>query len=132
MTARSERKPSGDPGKIRTDRDWVMIVLGVCLTILFLAVGYVSIGGPDGDPPPKTRGPVKQHGPVGALPAPRVSVPCVRGTSEDISEIAEETTRRVARDHTASTTWVLPSCSDGKSCGTSDGRYPARSGHVPS
>jgi hypothetical protein len=28
----------------RTDRDWIMIVLGVCLVIFFLVGGYLSCG----------------------------------------------------------------------------------------
>ena len=51
----------------RTDRDWIMIVLGVCLVIFFVVGAYVSFvrTAPNGSP--KLRGPVKDPGRLGAL-----------------------------------------------------------------
>ncbi|MFH1113103.1 MAG: hypothetical protein V1792_04210 [Pseudomonadota bacterium] len=67
MTAEPRRTKTPEPGTTRTDRDRVMIVLGVFLTLLLLAAGYVSIGSPDGNPAPRKRGPVKHPDSVGML-----------------------------------------------------------------
>lgn len=49
----------------RTDRDWVMIVLGVCLVIFFLVGGYLSCGMTEKSAPPRLRGPVKDPASMG-------------------------------------------------------------------
>lgn len=67
MNAEPRRRKTPEPGTTRTDRDRVMIVLGVFLTLLLLAAGYVSIGGPDGTPATRKRGPVKHPDSMGML-----------------------------------------------------------------
>ena len=63
-----DRKRAPEPSVTRTNRDWVMIILGLSLTILFLAGGYWSIAGHDSRREPKMRGPVKHPEKLGALP----------------------------------------------------------------
>jgi hypothetical protein len=48
-----------EPSKARSNRDLVMIVLGVFFIMLFLISGYASLGGGDAPRRPKMRGPVK-------------------------------------------------------------------------
>ncbi|MBM3299760.1 MAG: hypothetical protein FJY85_07380 [Deltaproteobacteria bacterium] len=48
-----------EPSQGRTDRDRIMIFLGVFLVILFIVTSYVSLGGSDAPRRPKIRGPVK-------------------------------------------------------------------------
>jgi hypothetical protein len=60
-TAEGNRRP--DPSNARTDRDGLMIVLGVTLILLFLLGGYVSIDRTEVNPVPKPRGPVKDPRP---------------------------------------------------------------------
>ena len=49
----------------RTDRDWIMIVLGVCLVIFFVVGGYLSCCMNGKSAPPKLRGPVKDPASLG-------------------------------------------------------------------
>jgi hypothetical protein len=51
----------------RTDRDWIMIVLGVCLVIFFLVGACLSLTRTEKGLQPKLRGPVKDPGRLGAL-----------------------------------------------------------------
>ncbi len=48
-----------EPSGTRTDRDRVMIVLGIGLTLVFLVAGAVSLMGPEDSASPRPRGPVK-------------------------------------------------------------------------
>ncbi len=50
------RKPSPELSKTRTNRDWIMIVLGIFLVLLFVVAGYFSYVPTK---PAKGRGPVK-------------------------------------------------------------------------
>jgi len=68
-----------------------MIALGAFLTLLFLTAGYWSIGGPDGNPVPRKRGPVKHPKPVGMLPHLRDSALSFHWTSDGGAEFAVET-----------------------------------------
>ncbi len=54
-----ENKRTPKLSNTRTERDWIMIVLGVCLVIFFLVGGYVSCGKTEKSTPPTLRGPVK-------------------------------------------------------------------------
>jgi hypothetical protein len=55
--ARKKRTP--DPSPTRTDRDWVMIVLGVLLIFVFVAGVYASMVQGDKSAVPEPKGPVK-------------------------------------------------------------------------
>lgn len=64
--SRIKRTPP-EPSTIRTDRDWVMMALGIGLILLFLIGGYISLS-PSGAPTaPKIRGPVKDPKKLGLL-----------------------------------------------------------------
>ncbi len=52
-------KSAPEPSRARTDRDWVMIALGLLLVGVFLFAGYLSFQRPDGSGKPAIRGPVK-------------------------------------------------------------------------
>lgn len=54
-----ESKRAPEPSRTRTNRDWIMIVLGVFLAVLFFVAGYTSYTGSDTKPSRKIRGPVK-------------------------------------------------------------------------
>lgn len=54
-----ESKRAPEPSRTRTNRDWIMIVLGVFLAVLFVVAGYTSYTGSDTKPSRKIRGPVK-------------------------------------------------------------------------
>jgi len=47
------------PRWTRTDRDWVMIVLGVILIVFFVAAGYAAVTGREDGTQRRKRGPVK-------------------------------------------------------------------------
>ncbi len=53
------KRRSPGPKKIRTNSDWVMVMIGVCLIIFFLIAGYVGLGKRGEGPTQKKRGPVK-------------------------------------------------------------------------
>lgn len=59
-TVERDRRPAPSPA--RTDRDWAMIALGVLLTLLFVAGGYLSLDRTETAPHPRQRGPVKNPG----------------------------------------------------------------------
>ena len=61
-----ENKRTPKLSNTRTDRDWIMIVLGVCLVIFFLVGGYLSCGKTEKSAPTKLRGPVKDPARLGA------------------------------------------------------------------
>jgi hypothetical protein len=61
-----ENKRTPKLSNTRTDRDWIMIVLGVCIVIFFLVGGYLSCGKTEKSTPPKLRGPVKDPARLGA------------------------------------------------------------------
>jgi len=63
---RVKRTPP-EPSTIRTDRDWVMMALGVGLILLFLVGGYMSFSPSDAPAVPKNRGPVKDPKKLGLL-----------------------------------------------------------------
>lgn len=65
-TARIKRTPP-EPSTIRTDRDWVMMVLGAGLILLFLIGGYLSVPPSETPSIPKMRGPVKDPEKLGFL-----------------------------------------------------------------
>jgi hypothetical protein len=96
MTTKSARKGAPEPSKIRTNRDWVMMVLGAFLTLLLLTLGYWSIGGPDSNPGPKMRGPVKHPKPTGMLPGRGVSSLCFHWTSDGSAEYSGEMKQSVS------------------------------------
>lgn len=54
---RGKRPP--EPSKTRTDQDWIMIMLGVFLILVFLVGGYVSLIRTERSPGHKLKGPVK-------------------------------------------------------------------------
>jgi hypothetical protein len=56
MATPPRRKASPELSRTRTSRDWIMIIFGVFLVILFLAAGYFSYAPTE---PAKPRGPVK-------------------------------------------------------------------------
>jgi hypothetical protein len=55
----SRKNALPEPSVTRTDRDWVMIFLGVALILFFLGVGYLTVSENDRNPAQKIRGPVK-------------------------------------------------------------------------
>ncbi|MBI5248953.1 MAG: hypothetical protein HY912_05610 [Desulfomonile tiedjei] len=59
MTTSPRRKASPALSKTRTGSDWIMIVLGIFLVVLFLVSGYSSYVQTDVGASPKPRGPVK-------------------------------------------------------------------------
>lgn len=61
---RSPRIPP--PSKARSNRDWVMIVLGIALVALFVAAGYTGLNSPERGHR-RLQGPVKDPGHVGRL-----------------------------------------------------------------
>jgi hypothetical protein len=61
-----ENKRTPKLSNTRTDRDWIMIVLGVCLVIFFLVGGYLSCGKKEESTSPRLRGPVKDPARLGA------------------------------------------------------------------
>lgn len=63
---RVKRTPP-EPSTTRTNRDWVMIVLGAALVLLFLIAGYVSLSPTQAPGVPKIRGPVKDPKKMGFL-----------------------------------------------------------------
>lgn len=62
MATPPSRKASPELSRTRTSRDWIMIILGVVLVILFVAGGYFSYAPTE---PPKPRGPVKDPKNIG-------------------------------------------------------------------
>lgn len=66
MSPMLENKRTPKLSNTRTDRDWIMIVLGVCLVIFFLVGGYLNCGKTDKSTPPTLRGPVKDPARMGA------------------------------------------------------------------
>jgi hypothetical protein len=61
-----ENKRTPKLSNTRTERDWIMIVLGVCLVIFFLVGGYLSCGKTEKGTAPRLRGPVKEPARLGA------------------------------------------------------------------
>ncbi|HMK36996.1 MAG TPA: hypothetical protein VK463_18120 [Desulfomonilaceae bacterium] len=59
MNPAAQKKKAPDPSATRTDKDWVMIVLGVLLAVLFLAGGYASLSQGEKAAVHKMKGPVK-------------------------------------------------------------------------
>jgi hypothetical protein len=53
------RKASPTPRRTRTDRDWVMLSLGVLLIFIFLVIGYFSVFPRSKGTSGVIRGPVK-------------------------------------------------------------------------
>ena len=47
------------PRRTRTDRDWVMMVLGVLLIVFFVVAGYAALNGREDAARSRKRGPVK-------------------------------------------------------------------------
>jgi hypothetical protein len=78
MKGYSQKTRMAEPRKTRTNRDWVMILLGVCLIISFLVGGYLSLTGSQQTPVRKFRGPVRDPAALGLLDrhSPVVSVAC--------------------------------------------------------
>ena len=48
-----------EPSIVRTNKDWIMIILGVALILFFFVAGYVAILQEGRSPGQKFRGPVK-------------------------------------------------------------------------
>ncbi len=59
MNSTSTRRASPTPRITRTNRDWIMLSLGVLLIFLFLAIGYFSIWPRGKGTTGAMRGPVK-------------------------------------------------------------------------
>jgi hypothetical protein len=64
------RKASPTPRRTRTDRDWVMLSLGVLLIFIFLVIGYFSILPRGKGTSGVIRGPVKNPNAVELQSAP--------------------------------------------------------------
>lgn len=67
MTRTIVKRKSPRPRKTRTNRDWVMIMIGIGLIIFFLVAGYVGIGERGKGPVQKKRGPVKNPKALGQM-----------------------------------------------------------------
>ena len=65
MSVSPRRKASPDLSKTRTDSDWIMVVLGIFLVVLFLVAGYFSYVQTDAEPIAKPLGPVKDPKNIG-------------------------------------------------------------------
>jgi hypothetical protein len=62
MATPPRRKASPELSRTRTSSDWIMIIFGVFLVMLFLAAGYFSYAPAE---PAKPRGPVKDPKNIG-------------------------------------------------------------------
>jgi len=62
MATPPRRKASPELSRTRTSSDWIMIIFGVLLVILFATAGYFSYVPTE---PPKPRGPVKDPKNIG-------------------------------------------------------------------
>ena len=71
MQQKTKRAP--EPSRVRTDRDWVMIGLGLLLVAVFLIAAYLSFQRPDGAGKPAIRGPVKDPKAASHLMEPLVN-----------------------------------------------------------
>lgn len=68
MRENTTRRKFLEPSIVRTDRDPVMIFVGVALILLFLVSGYISLTQSDRQPAAnKIRGPVKNPNPSSSL-----------------------------------------------------------------
>jgi hypothetical protein len=70
----SRQRRTIETATTRTDRDWIMVVLGVLLIVAFLVAGYLSLGSTPKSPSTKPRGPVKnpaRSSSMGHAPAPK-------------------------------------------------------------
>ncbi len=65
MTVSPRRKASPDLSRTRTNSDWIMVVLGIFLVVLFLVAGYFSYVQTDAEHIAKPRGPVKDPKNIG-------------------------------------------------------------------
>lgn len=59
MPLQSKAKTSPELSKTRTNSDWIMIILGICLVLFFSIAGYVSLTETSFELSPKAKGPVK-------------------------------------------------------------------------
>ena len=71
-----KNKSTPEPSRSRTDRDWVMIGLGLLLAAVFLFAGYLSIQRVDAARKPAIHGPVKvPKGATGLLQPSQTKTP---------------------------------------------------------
>jgi hypothetical protein len=67
LPQQQRRARAAKPRKVRTDRDWIMICLGICLTLVLSIIGYLSITEGQEGSPPRIRGPVRDPASLGLL-----------------------------------------------------------------
>ncbi|MCA1961932.1 MAG: hypothetical protein LDL33_14200 [Desulfomonile sp.] len=60
------------PKQTRTNRDWVMLVLGVMLIVFFVFAGYVTLTAREDGARPRKRGPVKDPKISGIMENPQI------------------------------------------------------------
>jgi len=60
------------PRRTRTDRDWVMMILGAMLIVFFVFAGYVTLTAREDGTRPRKRGPVKDPKIFGMMECPLI------------------------------------------------------------
>lgn len=88
----ARKKKAPDPSPTRTDRDWVMIVIGLTLVILFAYGGYSSVFEGDKGTLHKFKGPVKDPKSMGMYDQgnkyPRETLRCMKNDPAGIAAAA--------------------------------------------
>ncbi|GEM_PF-1940022 len=64
---RPKTKPAPPPSGTRTNKDWIMITLGVLLILFFVTAGYLGVVKTNKNSPQRIRGPVKDPDKVGMM-----------------------------------------------------------------
>lgn len=97
----SQKNTPPEPSVTRTDKDWVMLFLGMALILFFLGVGYLTVSEDGRKPAQKIRGPVKDPRRAISLEGGvSVSLPGDKSQRRNVSSLCEQmpaspTTRRV-------------------------------------